>query len=244
MNPIKIEYTGVSGQIFNEQDTIFLLNLNRNIVGFTGNYKKEDDMFSLETFIYKAPNFYTGENLECDSKTFLQNHPNKVIDLLTILHNEFWYKGWVHGDLDSSNIVIQHKDNNIFFRIFDFEHIEFNVPTDSIGFFKFIWSDIRKFMKEYLDLELVKNMKTNKCYWLYEQTKLFNSYKNVEETLCDIIVRSQDDCVDFRRTILVTLEFLASFSVYKQEYTFTTPDNKELKVVYDNMILSGDDDSE
>ena len=218
--------------------------MDRDIVGFTGKFsEKEDGIYSLETFIYKTPDFYNQVNLEYDSKTFLEKNPIKVIDLLTILHNEFWCKGWVHGDLDSSNILIQYKDDdNIFFRIFDFEEIEYSVAGDRVGFFKFIWSDIRKFIKEYLELELVKDVKNDKCYWLY-QNKIFNSDNNLERFLCDLTGKIEDDAyINFRKYILVTLDFIANFTLGLKPYTYTDfKDFKNLKVVYDNMILSEND---
>lgn len=245
MNPVRIEYTGdnpENGQTFSGKDVNFLLRLNRDNVGFTGEYKKVgDDEYSLETFIYQVPNFYNQTNIECDSKTFLEKSPNKVIELLHILLQEFWSKGWVYGDLDSSNIVIQRKDDKIFFRIFDFEEIESRPVENSVRFFKFIWSDIRKFMKEYLELELVRNTKTKKCYWLYKKQYFFNTDNKLEDRLCNIIDMSPNSNINVGKNIKDTLQFLDKFSVYKYLYPFMSKDNTKFRVVYDKMILSKDD---
>lgn len=249
MNPVRKEYTGddpENGQTFSRKEINFLLNLNRDNVGFTGNYKKVGyDEYSLETFIYQVPDFYNQINTECDSKIFLENNPTKVIDLLYILLKEFWRKGWVHGDLDSSNIVIQYKDDKIFFRIFDFEEIESMPVENSIRFFKFIWSDIRKFMKEYLELELVRNTNTKKCYWLYKKEYFFNTINNVEDHLCNIIDMSPDSNINVGENIKYILQFLYTFSVYKfSVYKIVYPiskDNTKFGVVYDKMLLSKDE---
>lgn len=242
-NPFKTEYTGDNednGQTFTKKEASFLLQLDRDIVGFTGKYKKVDNNYSLETFIYQIPNFYNKTNLEFDSKLFLQKTPDKLIKLLYILKREFWNKGWIHGDLDTSNIVIQYKDNQIFFRIFDFEEIKYEPPQNKVEFFKFIWSDIRKFMKEYLDLELVRNIETKKCYWLYNRKYFFNSDNNLEVLLCNIIDFNSDKNINVDKNIKDILEFLNKFSVYKSLYPFITKDNNDFEVVYDNMKLYKD----
>lgn len=243
MNNLRIEYTGDNvgnGQTFSKDESVFLLNLNRDIVGFTGNYKEVgDEEYSLETFIYKTPDFYERINIECDSKIFLEENPDKVIELLNILLKEFWIKGWVHGDLDSSNIVIQYKDDEIFFRIFDFEEIEYETPVNSVEFFKFIWSDIRKFMKEYLELELVRNIKSKKCGWLYKK-KFFTTDTNIEYRLCNIIDMKLDKNINFSKNIKEILNFLDKFSVYKYLYDFMNKDIGNFEVVHDKMILSKD----
>jgi len=245
MNPLRTEYTGdnpENGQTFSGEEANFLLKLNRDNVGFTGEYKEVgDDEYSLETFIYQVPDFYNQTNIKYDSKTFLQKNPNKVRELLYILLGEFWSKGWVHGDLDSSNIVIQYKDDKIFFRIFDFEEIEYRPVENTVKFFKFIWSDIRKFMKEYLDLELVRNMKTKNCYWLYQKKYFFNTDNEVEVRLCNIIDMSPNSNINVGKNIIDTLQFLDKFSVYKYLYPFMSKDNTKFEVVSDKMILFEDD---
>tara|TARA_Y100000389_G_C17304594_1_gene434736 strand:+ start:504 stop:737 length:234 start_codon:yes stop_codon:yes gene_type:complete len=51
-------------------------------------------------------------------------------------------------------------DNKVFFKIFNFDKIEYKSPGNSFYFFKFIWTDVRRFIKEYLELELVRNTNT------------------------------------------------------------------------------------
>lgn len=245
-NPTKKEYTHEnknSSQLFTEKELNFLVSLDRDITGFTGKYMKiADNKYSLETFIYKTPDFYNQVGLEFDSKNFLDKNPDKTIELLYILEKEFWNKGWIHGDLDTSNIVIQYEDNKTYFRIFDFEEIQYESPRNKVGFFKFIWSDIRKFMKEYLDLFLVKNTKTKKCYWLYKE-HFFSSNNNIEYYLCNIIDMDSNKNINVSKSIKEILNFLDRFSVYKYLYSFTNKnkDNSNFEVVHDKMILSKDD---
>ena len=135
--------------------------------------------------------------------------------------------------------MIQYKDDKIFFRIFDFEEIESRPVENSVIFFKFIWSDIRKFMKEYLELELVRNTNTKKCYWLYKKEYFFNTDNKLEDFLCNIIDMSPDSNINVDKNIKDILQFLNKFSVYKYLYPFMRKD--KFRVVYDKMILSKDD---
>lgn len=48
-------------------------------------------------------------------------------------------------------------DNNLFFKIFNFDKIEHKSPENSFYFFKFIWTDVRRFIKEYLEIQILKN---------------------------------------------------------------------------------------
>tara|TARA_Y100000389_G_scaffold72500_1_gene69257 strand:+ start:1094 stop:1816 length:723 start_codon:yes stop_codon:yes gene_type:complete len=237
-NPVKKEYTKKNKEkLFNFKEANFLLDIDRNNVGFTGNYEKiTDDEFLLETIVYE--NF---DLSKYDSKTFLDNNPDKIIKLIAILAREFWIKGWIQGNLDSSNIIVFHIDNKLFFKIFNFDKIEHKSPENSFYFFKFIWSDIRKFMKEYLELELVRNTKTKKCYWLYKKEYFFNTDNKLEDRLCNIIDMSPNSNINVGKNIKDTLQFLDKFSVYKYLYPFMSKDNTKFRVVYDKMILSKDD---
>lgn len=241
-NPVRIEYTGdnvYNGQTFSTEKKNFLLNLDRNIVGFTGNYKKVgNNKYSLQTFIYQIPNFSSQTNLEFDSKIFLQENPDKTVQLLEILQREFWNKGWIHGDLDTSNIVIQYKDNQVFFRIFDFEEINYKTPQNNVKFLKFVWSDIRKFMEEYIDLKLVRHIETKKCYWLYKDKYFFNTDNNLEYLLCNSIDMNSDKIIDVSKIISNIIKFLDRFSVYKYLYFLSENEITDFKVVNDEMILS------
>lgn len=243
-NPIKKEYTNEgenADHIFSYKETEFLLGLDRTIVGFTGNYKEINDEYALETYIYLMPNFYEKTNLEYDSKIFLHKNPCELKRLLLILSKEFWFKGWIHGDLDNSNIVIQYENDNVYFRIFDFEHLEYKNPQNTVDFFKFIWSDIRKFMKEYLILELVRNTKTKKCYWFYDNKYFFKTQENLESKLCNIIDMDSSEYLDFGKNLQSIIKFIDNFAVNKYLYDFKTDSGEDVigdvDVVGDEMFL-------
>lgn len=222
---------------FSPKEANFLLNIDRDNVGFTGEYKKSDDEYLFETMIYERFNSCN----EYNSKIFLDNNPDKVTRLIIILAKEFWIKGWIHGNLDSSNIIVYHMDTKVFFKIFNFDKIEYKSPENSFYFFKFIWTDIRKFMKEYLELELVRNMKTKKSYWLYKKEYFFKTDNKLEECLCNIIDMNPNSNINVGKNIKDILQFIDKFSVYKYLYTFMSKDNTNFEVVYDKMILSKDD---
>jgi len=241
LNPLKKEYTNEGENyrhIFSEEKKDFLLGLDRNIVGFTGNYKQViNNLYTLETYIYRIPDLYNRSGLEYDSIIFLDKKPHRIEKLFLILLQEFWSKGWIHGDLDSSNIVIQYEGDHIYFRIFDFEYLEYKNPGNNVGYFKFIWSDVRKFIKEYLRVELIRNTDTNRCYWFYDNKYLFETKNKIENILCDIIDMDDDKHIILRKVMKDIVNFVDNFSVGKYLYDFKDDDGVDnFSVVGDKMI--------
>ena len=80
-------------------------------------------------------------------------------------------------------------------------------------------SDIRKFMKEYLELELVRNVKTKKCYWLYKKKYFFNSNDDsqfkLEDDVCYIIDKESDKPFNFCKFMKEIIYFIRIFCVNK-----------------------------
>lgn len=166
----KKEYSSNQKDWFYDWGTVkFLFKLMESgNVGLTGEYQKKEDeygytMYSLETILYQT---YDGtkhkETKKYSSQYFLQENPEEVENFLEFLRKYFWTQGWIHGDLDPSNTVIHYPEENKHqFKIFDFEFVEYIHEDTSIGYvpntvrtFKFIWTDIRRFMREYLNLTL------------------------------------------------------------------------------------------
>lgn len=232
---IKKEYIKKNKEkLFNLKEANFLLKLNKDNVGFTGNCEKiSNDEFLLETIVYK--NF---DLSNYNSKIFLDNNPDKIIKLISILAKEFWLEGWIHGNLDSNNIIVYHIDNKVFFKIFNFDKIEYKSPGNSFYFFKFIWTDVRRFIKEYLELELVRNTNTKKCYWRYQGKYFFNSDDDnddsqfkLEDDVCYIIDKESDKSFNFCKFMKEIIYFIRIFCVNKYLYVFEQYDNKEFQVI-------------
>lgn len=152
------------------EDTKFLLSLPRDIVAFTGEFEVNPE--NKEEYVLKTDLYLTGEDY--NSKIWFNKDVNLYNNFIDTMYTNFWTRGWVHGDLDTSNITIQPNlinPNLSKFKIFDFEFItkyEYR-NHNTVGFIKFIWSDIRKILKEYFNIYLVRNKDTEKCYWLIDE---------------------------------------------------------------------------
>jgi len=190
-NPIRTEMckTQDGDDIFiSNNEKMFLLSINKNITGFTGKTKKDGKEYQLETFIYKDAN--NGDQF--NSKIIFNKNPQMFLYFMQQMYDKFWKNGWIHGDLDTSNIVIQYFENTeMTFRIFDFEHVEYKEPKNTTEFFKFIWSDISKILNEYFSISLVKYTKFDQCFLCINNRIAIEESPYIHQ-ICSVL-DSQDD---------------------------------------------------
>ena len=130
--------------LYNGETTGFLLSIDRNFSCLTGDY---DEMGRGQYLLYTYIFPYQQENF---SDEFLKRKPWSILDLVKLLQTNFWDKGWCHGDLDSSNVLVDFTTADYpRFRIYDFEF------TETYKSYQDLWNvDIKTFLVEFCHIEV------------------------------------------------------------------------------------------
>jgi len=184
--------------------------------------KTEEDL-TKENYLFvknidKSLRYNDINTYQYDSKDFLNKNPKEILQLLLILRKEFWDKGWVLGDLDTKNITVYKKDNKVFFRIINYLEVKNKITQDVVSFLKFVWTDIRKFIKNYLHLELVKNTESGQCFWKYNEYFLLKMDNMLEDKLCKIFdTNSQNEFPD-KDNLTEIINIIGDFPLKVEDY--------------------------